>query len=77
MVSKAQRKFDRFDIESADEIGILANETRAVEKLAVTKSLNEAATLKAVPIITKVGYDSNTMNGLFACDHIFNMHNKS
>ncbi|CAF3795268.1 unnamed protein product [Rotaria magnacalcarata] len=62
IMSKTQRKFGAFDIESADEIGIHGSELRPVEKLGVKDSSNKIVPLAPVSNLSRGDDEYNTMN---------------
>jgi hypothetical protein len=70
-----QRRFDSFDLGSADEIGMLAHGIRPVEILDVNVSSNKILPLTTTSTLSNLASGSNTTNGLFACDHYLNMYN--
>jgi hypothetical protein len=73
-----RRKFDSFDLESADEIGIPHNGSRSIKNLdANVSSKNKILPLVPTVTLNNTVDEKNTTNGLFAYDHYLNMSNKS
>jgi hypothetical protein len=66
-----------FDLESADEIGILGNGLRSVQKLDANILSNDLLPPATVSTISSNVDENNTMNGSFACDHRFDVYNES
>ena len=61
-----QRRFDPFDLESADELGILGDGSRSAQKLDIQNAAKQLASTTFLP--DRPNYERNIMNGLFACN---------
>lgn len=66
------RRFDSFDLDSTDEIGIMNNRAGALKNLATDISSNKFSSLATADKTNSSADGNSTMNGLFACAYITN-----